>query len=111
MESAGAEAAQTRLEAQVRDQQEQLLQMGTALQEALFFIINILEWKLDLCSLDLRRIHSEDPPPLDRERSFCSHLGKEPSPEEALEERNLLESIAWPETQPWLHVFTPDPDQ
>ncbi|XP_041738451.1 NXPE family member 3 isoform X2 [Coregonus clupeaformis] len=66
------------------------------------FIINILVWKLDLCSLDLRRIHSEDPPPLDRERSFCSHLGKEPSPEEALEERYLLESIAWPETQPWL---------
>ncbi|KAM9406655.1 NXPE family member 3-like isoform 2-T2 [Salvelinus alpinus] len=57
---------------------------------------NILERKLDP-----HRIHSEGPPPLDRERRFCSHLGTNPSPEEALEERYLLESIAWPEPQPW----------
>uniref|UniRef100_A0A674D5V6 Neurexophilin and PC-esterase domain family, member 3 n=1 Tax=Salmo trutta TaxID=8032 RepID=A0A674D5V6_SALTR len=56
----------------------------------------ILEWELDP-----HRIHSEGLPPLDRERRFCSHLGKNPSPEEALEERYLLESIAWPEPQPW----------
>ena len=29
--------------------------------------------------------------------TFCSHLGLEPSPEEALEERYLLNSIAWPQ--------------
>ncbi|XP_077392951.1 NXPE family member 3-like [Festucalex cinctus] len=29
--------------------------------------------------------------------NICSHLGKPPSPEEELEERNLLNSIAWPQ--------------
>ncbi|CAL8323052.1 unnamed protein product [Merluccius merluccius] len=29
--------------------------------------------------------------------NFCSHLGLEPSPKEALEERYLLKSIAWPQ--------------
>ncbi|XP_029980769.1 NXPE family member 3 isoform X2 [Sphaeramia orbicularis] len=30
-------------------------------------------------------------------RTFCSHLGQKPSPEDELEERYLLDSIAWPE--------------
>ncbi|XP_041745280.2 NXPE family member 3-like [Coregonus clupeaformis] len=68
----------------------------------LFFLfrnINILEWKLN-STLDLSSIHAEGPPSLDRKRSFCSHLGQKPSPEEALEERSLLESIAGPEPPP-----------
>ncbi|CAL8238575.1 unnamed protein product [Lota lota] len=28
--------------------------------------------------------------------TFCSHLGLEPTPDEALEDRNLLNAIAWP---------------
>ncbi|XP_038863152.1 NXPE family member 3-like [Salvelinus namaycush] len=55
-------------------------------------------------------IHSaftpEEQPPLDHNRSYCGHLGLEPSAEEALEQRYLLESIAWPEPQPRL---TPRP--
>ncbi|KAJ8004194.1 hypothetical protein DPEC_G00156250 [Dallia pectoralis] len=34
---------------------------------------------------------------LEQKQSFCRDLGQEPSPEEALEERNLLKSISWPE--------------
>lgn len=55
-------------------------------------------------------IHSafttEEQPPVDHNRSYCGHLGLEPSAEEALEQRYLLESIAWPEPQPRL---TPRP--
>lgn len=43
---------------------------------------------------------------MDHNRSYCGHLGLEPSAEEALEQRYLLESIAWPEPQPRL---TPRP--
>ncbi|XP_071775808.1 NXPE family member 3 isoform X2 [Centroberyx gerrardi] len=50
------------------------------------------------------RIHSaftqEGAPPLYHNHTFCGHLGQEPSPEDALEERYLLESIAWPEPPP-----------
>lgn len=31
-----------------------------------------------------------------RNRTFCAHLGQKPSPEDELEERYLLDSIAWP---------------
>ncbi|KAE8299170.1 NXPE family member 3 Protein FAM55C Precursor [Larimichthys crocea] len=33
-------------------------------------------------------------------RTFCAHLGQKPSPEDELEERYLLDSIAWPEPPP-----------
>lgn len=33
-------------------------------------------------------------------RTFCAHLGQQPSPEDELEERYLLDSIAWPEFTP-----------
>lgn len=46
-------------------------------------------------------IHStftpEDPPHVYHNHTYCAHLGQEPSPEEALEERYLLDSISWPE--------------
>lgn len=32
--------------------------------------------------------------------TFCAHLGQKPSPEDKLEERYLLDSIAWPEPTP-----------
>ncbi|XP_061647910.1 NXPE family member 3 [Phyllopteryx taeniolatus] len=32
-----------------------------------------------------------------QDRIFCSHLGQPPSPEEELEERDILDSIAWPQ--------------
>ncbi|KAL0968055.1 hypothetical protein UPYG_G00261730 [Umbra pygmaea] len=41
-------------------------------------------------------IHRVSPSPQERKQSFCNHLGQEPSPEEALEERYILKSIAWP---------------
>ncbi|KAM3861700.1 NXPE family member 3 [Diretmus argenteus] len=50
------------------------------------------------------RMHSaftqEGPPPLYHNHTFCGHLGQEPSAEDALEERFLLDSIAWPEPPP-----------
>ncbi|XP_029530445.2 NXPE family member 3-like isoform X1 [Oncorhynchus nerka] len=66
----------------------------------LFRNISILEWKLDLC-WELCSNHSEGPTPLDHNQS-CNHLsqGQERTPEEALEEHYLLESIAWPEPPP-----------
>ncbi|XP_014057085.1 NXPE family member 3 isoform X1 [Salmo salar] len=72
----------------------------------LFSNINILEQKLNCQAVSMfyqhqSNIHSaflpEGPSPLDRNQSYCS---QEPSPEEALEERDLLESIAWPQPQP-----------
>ncbi|XP_071333373.1 NXPE family member 3 isoform X2 [Trachinotus anak] len=33
-------------------------------------------------------------------RTFCAHLGQKPSPEDELEERYLLDSIAWPGPPP-----------
>ncbi|XP_056145840.1 NXPE family member 3 [Lampris incognitus] len=39
----------------------------------------------------------EETSPLYHNHSFCSNLGQEPSPGEALEERYLLDSISWPE--------------
>lgn len=33
-------------------------------------------------------------------RTYCAHLGQKPSPEDELEERYLLESIAWPGPTP-----------
>uniref|UniRef100_A0A4W5LWD1 Neurexophilin and PC-esterase domain family, member 3 n=1 Tax=Hucho hucho TaxID=62062 RepID=A0A4W5LWD1_9TELE len=71
----------------------------------LFSNINILE-KLKCQAVSMfyqhqSSIHSvflpEGPSPLDRNQSYCS---QESSPEEALEERDLLESIAWPQPQP-----------
>ncbi|KAL1022337.1 hypothetical protein UPYG_G00025310 [Umbra pygmaea] len=61
----------------------------------LFCNMNILEWNYN-CPLGLCNIQSEDPPPLERKQTFCSHLDKEPSAEEALEELDLLESNSWP---------------
>ncbi|XP_076015150.1 NXPE family member 3 isoform X2 [Genypterus blacodes] len=47
------------------------------------------------------RIHSaftpERTPPFYHNHTFCGHLGQKPSPEDELEERYLLDSIAWPE--------------
>ncbi|XP_035644933.1 NXPE family member 3-like isoform X1 [Oncorhynchus keta] len=75
----------------------------------LFFLINninVLEQNLNCQTVSTlyqlqSSIHtaffSEAPFPLDRNHSYCGLLGQEPSPEEALEERYLLESIAWPE--------------
>ncbi|XP_021470872.2 NXPE family member 3-like isoform X1 [Oncorhynchus mykiss] len=67
----------------------------------LFRNISILEWKLDLCIWELCSNHAEGPTPLDHNQS-CNHLsqGQERTPEEALEEHYLLESIAWPEPPP-----------
>ncbi|KAM9511359.1 NXPE family member 3-like isoform 2-T3 [Salvelinus alpinus] len=68
----------------------------------LFSNINILEQKLNCQAVSMFYQHQsnillpEGPSPLDRNRSHCS---QEPSPEEALEERDLLESIAWPQPQ------------
>uniref|UniRef100_A0A667YLG8 Neurexophilin and PC-esterase domain family, member 3 n=1 Tax=Myripristis murdjan TaxID=586833 RepID=A0A667YLG8_9TELE len=42
----------------------------------------------------------EGTPPLYHNHTFCGRLGQEPSPEDALEERYLLDSIAWPEPPP-----------
>ncbi|XP_047457728.1 NXPE family member 3 [Mugil cephalus] len=46
------------------------------------------------------RIHSsflvENLPTFYHNHTFCAHLGQEPSPEDVLEERYLLDSIAWP---------------
>ncbi|KAM9401439.1 NXPE family member 3-like isoform 1-T1 [Salvelinus alpinus] len=67
----------------------------------LFRNISILEWKLDLCIWELCSNHSEGLTPLDHNQS-CNHLGQERTPEEALEEHYLLESIAWPEPPPQL---------
>ncbi|XP_038850736.1 NXPE family member 3-like isoform X3 [Salvelinus namaycush] len=67
----------------------------------LFSNINILE-KLNCQAVSMFYQHQsnillpEGPSPLDRNQSHCS---QEPSPEEALEERDLLESIAWPQPQ------------
>lgn len=59
------------------------------------------QWKLDLCIWELCSNHSEGPTPLDHNQS-CNHLGQgqERTPEEALEEHDLLESIACPELPP-----------
>ncbi|XP_038850735.1 NXPE family member 3-like isoform X2 [Salvelinus namaycush] len=68
----------------------------------LFSNINILEQKLNCQAVSMFYQHQsnillpEGPSPLDRNQSHCS---QEPSPEEALEERDLLESIAWPQPQ------------
>ncbi|KAL0963521.1 hypothetical protein UPYG_G00307500 [Umbra pygmaea] len=46
-------------------------------------------------------LHSASTPPhLFQKHSYCVHLGQEPSPKEAQEEQNLLDSIAWPEPPP-----------
>ncbi|XP_026233092.1 NXPE family member 3 isoform X2 [Anabas testudineus] len=46
-------------------------------------------------------------------RTFCAHLGQKPSPEDELEERYLLDSIAWPgpspPSTPTALRFTSDP--
>ncbi|XP_061696576.1 NXPE family member 3 [Syngnathoides biaculeatus] len=39
-------------------------------------------------------------PTCHRNRTFCSHLGQPASPEEELEERDILDSIAWPQPPP-----------
>ncbi|XP_077436109.1 NXPE family member 3-like [Vanacampus margaritifer] len=41
---------------------------------------------------------SESLPQVHHNPNICSHLGKPLSPEEELEERNLLDSIAWPQS-------------
>ncbi|CAB1333970.1 unnamed protein product [Coregonus sp. 'balchen'] len=85
----------------------------------LFSNINILEQKLNCQTVSTfyqsqSSIHPaflpEGPSPLGHNRSYC---GQEPSPEEVLEEHDLLESIAWPQPQPHsVNVFlnqTSDP--
>ncbi|XP_019897738.3 NXPE family member 3-like [Esox lucius] len=77
------------------------------------FITLDVKWKSDLhpkqvqlcfqstaaanSTLEQYNITSEGLSHLEPKQSFCSHLGQEPSPEEALKERNLLESISWSE--------------
>lgn len=39
-------------------------------------------------------------PTFHHNRTFCAHLGQKPSPEDELEERYLLDSIAWPGPPP-----------
>ncbi|KAM3607194.1 uncharacterized protein V6R79_003239 [Siganus canaliculatus] len=39
-------------------------------------------------------------PTFNPNRTFCAHLGQKPSPEDELEERFLLDSIAWPGPPP-----------
>lgn len=41
-----------------------------------------------------------DLPTFHHNRTFCAQLGQKPFPEDELEERYLLESIAWPEPRP-----------
>lgn len=55
-------------------------------------------------------IHSaftpEGPPLLYHNHSYCSNIVQESSPEDALEERYLLDSIAWPENTPHHPAFS-----
>ncbi|KAL0968057.1 hypothetical protein UPYG_G00261750 [Umbra pygmaea] len=61
----------------------------------LFFHINLLEWQ-GHNTFGPSNIHPVGPSPLKGKQSFYRHLGQESSPEEALKESYILESIKWP---------------
>ncbi|XP_030218639.1 NXPE family member 3-like [Gadus morhua] len=63
----------------------------------MFLLRNILTLKLGWQNSSRAAFAQMRPAPPYRAHTFCSHLGPEPTPDEALEDRYLLKAIAWPE--------------